>query len=398
MDIFLSIVTIPLLLNAIGVLYKLATAAKGPDKCGCECNQEIPAVTAPKMKAAKFLPGNRLMAPSSLVPITSFVPPGRSTLDSSYLKDSLTRIGTDLAFDISQQCPPDSGLLTAWERQLPLHTSCPAAFIIGARKAGTTSLYQYLSHHPDFEGIHLEDGPSAGETFHFSARYTTETWDKYMSKFPKQDLMTGDASVGNLVNCNVPKRILESCGNFSKVILLLRNPIERYLSNFRMRTRLGTRDFSNNTALSTVIKWEVNQFVGALLQKGYAVLQDGAKQWTKLRCLYGPSRNMLFEGLYYVHLMNWLCNYPAENIIIANSKEFSSNSTKILKQIYQFLGLKALSQEERKLITSFIFNKGSKTNLSHHQLQPTDRKKLEQLYDSYNKALFELLRWENVKW
>ena len=66
----------------------------------------------------------------------------------------------------------------------PLHDSCPHVFIVGAHKGGTTSLYQYLSKHPDFGGILLDKGPSAGETFYFQSRYEKCPWEYYASQFP----------------------------------------------------------------------------------------------------------------------------------------------------------------------------------------------------------------------
>ena len=109
-------------------------------------------------------------------------------------------------------------------------------FIIGARKGGSTSLYQYLAKHPDFGGVRLNKGPSAGETFYFEARYDHVSWETYISEFPVNKT-TGESSVGNLVNCMVPERLYTSCGRTAKVIVLLRNPIERFKSNFRMRVR-----------------------------------------------------------------------------------------------------------------------------------------------------------------
>jgi [heparan sulfate]-glucosamine 3-sulfotransferase 2 len=291
-------------------------------------------------------------------------------------------------------------MLTNWSTTIPLHESCPAAFIIGARKGGTTSLYQYLSHHPDFEGIHLEDGPTAGETFHFSARYFTENWRLYKSRFPKLPLMTGDASVGNLVNCKVPGRIFESCGNFSKILILLRNPVNRYLSNFHMRTRLNTRQFSSNTGLTTIINLEMSSFYKSLINSGITigVNERDTGHWSRYLCMFGPSINMLYEGLYYVHLMNWLCNYPSENILIMNSEEFYTNTTSILHQVYQFLGLSPLSEERMQLIASFVFNKGTSVMSSHQMLQETDHKKLRHFYNSFNNALTKLLQWDGITW
>ena len=318
-------------------------------------------------------------------------------LDADYRSDTLTRLGTDLSFS----CPHNSLMRKAESRSsIPFHDNCPAVFIVGARKAGTSSLYQYLSNHPDFQGTRLDTGPRAGETFYFSARYEHKSWEDYLKHFPSGGVMTGDSSVGNLVHCLVPARIFESCGKQAKIIILLRNPIKRFVSNFVMRARLSTRNIRNTTAFTTVVKTELDEFFSAVFQRN--LIPDIAQlphKWTDIRCLFHPSTNMVFEGLYYMHVLNWLCNFPAENILIINSEEFYRNTSVILKQVFQFSGLKPLPQETLTWITSTVYNKGKYYNIPSYQ-RPTlmDRKKLNSVYEPFNRALFELLDWKTVNW
>ena len=338
----------------------------------------------------------------SFTPIKYFLPSGPSRLLPLSSRETLTRIGNELQFDHSL-CPPDSVMASDQWSSTPAHSSCPAVFVAGARKAGSTSLQHYLSNHPDFEGAHSDDAATSGETFHFSARYLTEQWDTYMSFFPKQYIMTGDASVGNFVNCKVPKRIFESCGNFSKVVIMLRDPINRYVSNFQMRVRRGTRHFNNMTSLSTTVQIDIKHYIDTLLSHGIDIStafgKNGPKQWHKLKCLFGPSINMAFEGLYYVHVLNWLCNYPSENILILNSDEFFEDSSKILKEVYQFLGLDPLSDSQRDVITSFIYNKGPESATGSSIMKGPDRKKLSKVYNFFNDNILRLLNWnKKVAW
>lgn len=381
-----------LLLRAISVhvIHRTVRQPDPPCMCPCETEQRGRSPTGPPARTTS----TALIQTDKVY----FVGPRQSTLSPDHVRTSLTRLGNELEFD-AEICPAASVVRTTWETRRPKHASCPAVFIVGARKAGTTSLYQYLSHHPDFEGIHLEEGPQAGETFYFSSRYYKESWRHYRSRFPKDEpKLTGDASVGNLVNCEVPRRIFESCGNNTKIVMLFRDPIKRYLSNFLMRTRRRTRNFSNNTALTTTIKVEVEHYYSILIAGGLD-LQTLPHHWTKLVCKFGPSESLLFEGLYYVHLQNWLCNYPFHaNILLLNSEEFYANTSAILAQVYQFLGLSTLPQQQRDVITSFIFNKGREAVLPHHQLQPEDRKKLKSIYAPFNNALMHQLKWHNIDW
>ena len=76
---------------------------------------------------------------------------------------------------------------------------------------------------------------------------------------------------------------------------------------------------------------------------------------------------IIYEGLYYVHLMNWLCNFPSENIMIINSEEFYRNASTVLDLVFQFLNLKRLDADTYKWITLTTYNKGKYSNISASQ-------------------------------
>ena len=315
--------------------------------------------------------------------------------------ESLSRLGSQLTLDYPQKCPKGSLMLdTSWRNFIPEHLDCPTLFLVGARKAGTTSLYTYLSRHPKFEGIHLDRGPMAGETFYFSAHYNDKNWgwSRYMKLFdPVQSYMTGDSSVGNLVNCDVPERIWQSCGKQAKIVILLRDPLTRFLSNFLMRTHKGIRYYNNNTKASTIVEVELQSFISAALRK-HVDFTNIERYWGQFRCLFNPSRNLVFEGLYYIHVMNWLCNFPPENILILNSEEFFKKTSVILEQVIRFLGLAQLDRDTIEFITSAVYNKGSGPKHSHHHFSDLDRKKLMAIYKHSNRALLSLLGWGGAEW
>lgn len=317
-------------------------------------------------------------------------------LDPSYRTETITRLGSDLSLDVASNCPENSLRMRNHTNFTPLHLDCPTLFLVGARKGGTSSLYHYLSKHPDFEGTRLDQGPKVGETFYFSSHYETVSWEKYLRLFPSGRVMAGDASVGNLVQCEVPKRLFESCGKQAKVVMMFRNPVDRFVSNFLMRARLNVMRIQNTTSISTVLKVQLDTFFHKAFERHIDVT-NLAKEWSKLRCLFDPAMNMVFEGVYYVHLLNWLCNFPPENILIINSEEFFLKPTVILDQVYQFLGLKRLGSETYKWITSVIYNKGKKDVPVQQRLTEMDRKKLLGTYKQFNTALIELLDWKVVQ-
>ena len=151
---------------------------------------------------------------------------GSDSTTESIHASTLTRLGSDLSIDLSS-CPSGSIMLQPdWRKRKPLHNDCPTLFIVGVRKGGTTSLYHYMDEHPDFKCLRMSNGPMDGETFYFSKEYAfVGSWKNYVAKFPK-GIMSGESSVDNIVYCNAPKQLFESCGMQAKVVLLLRHPIQ----------------------------------------------------------------------------------------------------------------------------------------------------------------------------
>ena len=303
-------------------------------------------------------------------------------------KTILTRLGSSLAFDTTS-CPKDSMLLTSKLRNSkPQHNDCPTLFIVGARKGGTTSLYNYISKHPDFEGIFLNKRPGIGETFYFaSSRYLKWSWEEYVELFPSREVMSGDASVGNLVQCQVPERIFTACGKQAKVVMLLRDPVVRFVSNVLFRHAKLSE--TTNKELEQI--YSKKRFQSLMTDMDEALV---AKNWSSLLCLFSQSANIVYEGLYYVHLLNWLCNFPPENILIVNSEEFFSEPSDILDQVIQFLRLKTLDWSEYDMITNQVYNKGKYEHKSEAEsLTSDDKEKLLNVYGPFNEALLRLLDW-----
>ena len=108
---------------------------------------------------------------------------------------------------------------------------------------------------------------------------------------------------------------------------------------------------------------------------------------------------MIYEGLYYIFVMNWLCNYPSQNVMIINSEEMFHHTPSVMKQVFDFLGLKSMDDEGLSSITSYISNKTLRNLPSNsRQLSGKDKKRLLDVYEPFNRQLLELLSWEDVPW
>ena len=117
-------------------------------------------------------------------------------------------------------------------------------FIVGAPKAGTTSLYHYLKEHPEIEMSsqkepdYFSDIPLQEQGMYYG-KNRINTLDKYESLFAqKEGVIYGEGSVSYLFYENVAEDIKKYNPN-AKIIIMLRNPIDRAFSHYLMDYRLG---------------------------------------------------------------------------------------------------------------------------------------------------------------
>ena len=318
-------------------------------------------------------------------------------LDPLY-RNTMAKLGSDLEFDTTSQCPEGSYMRNRTQHSPPQHTDCPTLFLVGVRKGGTTSLYNYVSKHPDFHGVKLGvgDKEGSGELHYFNKR-KLGSWNSYRSKFAAagNKSMTGEASVTYLPIGPVPKRLYTACGKQAKVVMLLRDPVKRMESDFLFNVRISGSESWKKRHISTTVKSGISTYVSKKNRKN---LQGTPQEWSRLVGLLDPYWNMIFDGIYYIHLLNWLCNFPAENILILNSEEFYEHPGKILDIVFQFLGLTRLDPGTYESITSTVYNKGKYEVPAYQRLNHTDIESMMEVFKPFNKALLELLQWDNHKW
>ena len=316
-----------------------------------------------------------------------------SVPDSRLEKNTLTLRGDEIQFD-HFYCK------SVAVSQSEQHEGCPSLFIIGTRKGGTTSLINYLSKHPDFRAANPGGGLRSGETFFFNRindTSNTSTWRKYLSKFPNDAYasLSGESTVSYSTNCLVPNRIQRACGSKAKIVYLLRNPYRRFESHYLMRAGTSKKAKSD---INAMFEAEWKKLLAALGNRyNFNQQIDHMSQTLELNCaVSGIIPNLLYEGLYSVFLANWLCVWPAENILIINSEEFFKAPGKIVNQVLLFLGLDKLSDETLSAVTSTVYNKGIQSkNIS---MNSRNRMLIQNLYEPFNKNLLDLLQWSSVDW
>jgi len=111
----------------------------------------------------------------------------------------------------------------------------PNFFIVGAAKAGTTSLYEYLK---DIPGIYMSP---VKEPNYFSVNILDDNHElkpirkkeQYLMLFNNDAKILGEASAYYLSDPEAPKLIHKVSPN-AKILISLRDPVEREFSHFLM--------------------------------------------------------------------------------------------------------------------------------------------------------------------
>lgn len=118
-------------------------------------------------------------------------------------------------------------------------------FIVGAPKCGTTSLHRYLDEHDQiFMSRPKETNFFSGKALEMDGLYygeknitSKESYERVFSGAGSSQLK-GEASVSYLFYSDVPGEIFKH-NSLAKIIIVLRDPVERAHSHFLMDQRLG---------------------------------------------------------------------------------------------------------------------------------------------------------------
>lgn len=222
----------------------------------------------------------------------------------------------------------------------------PDFFIVGAAKAGTTSLYNYLKLHPEVyfspikephyfsTDIKLEEMRSdfkkkvfidIGEYINnnlgsprHGAFVRDETHYQQLFSLVKNEKRIGESSVSYLYS-QVAATKIKAFNPEAKIVIILRNPVERAFSHYLMDLRIG---------------YETRNFIEAV----NADIQKDKKGW-------GQSHLYVELGLYYEQVKRYLEVYSPGNIKIILHDDFKKFPKKVLSDVYSFLGVSDKSEE-----------------------------------------------------
>ena len=203
----------------------------------------------------------------------------------------------------------------------------PNFLIVGVPKSGSSSLYYYLSQHPEIYTSPIKEPDffafEEGENVKFDGPGDQQYYDKnlvnnlaaYKALFDgvSNQKAIGEASIIYLYSPKAPDRIKQLIPNV-KLIVILRNPIDRALSSFAHLRREGREPLAD---FSAALKEEENRIEA------------------KWEHLWHYTR----VGFYYTQLKRYFTTFPADQIAVYLFDEFKAQPLEITQKIFQFLNV-----------------------------------------------------------
>lgn len=223
--------------------------------------------------------------------------------------------------------------LSRRERQMP------AFLIIGAMKAGTTSLFRYLCGHPQI------NSPIVKEIDYFNFNWSRSTnW--YAAHFSaatdlNPGMITGEASAGYLVHPRAASRAQE-CIPDARIIVLLRDPVTRSLSQYFHQRRIGLEERPIDEALFSPVAHTTFDLPADQELAWHSALNSGARPSASAARLLAscPMHHAYVTGSRYAdHLPAWLDQYGRDRVLILRSEDLFREPQRQFSKTLEFLNL-----------------------------------------------------------
>ena len=208
--------------------------------------------------------------------------------------------------------------------------------IVGVQKGGTNALYRFLREHPEIgmssrKEVHLFDAPE------YSGAWTPKQIDERYRPFFEHCPDAGLRGEATPIYLYVPEiaRELARYNPELKLIVLLRDPVERAISHYYMERGRN---------------WEHRSLWWALLCEPFRLRRGKDPRAHRSAMRVGSYRT---RGLYSLQLRNLFRFFDRKRVLIVHNRDLRERHDATLRRIFTFLGV---SEDMR--IASQVHNQG----------------------------------------
>lgn len=218
----------------------------------------------------------------------------------------------------------------------------PDYLIIGTKRGGSTSLARWVLQHPDVQSLFPARETRKG-TYYFDVNFARgHRW--YRSHFPTRaelaakskragrQQLVGEAVPYYLFHPHAPVRARATVAN-AKVIVLLRDPVQRAFGHWGERTRNGVEWLPFDDAITA----EAERLEG---EEQRIIDEPGYVSFAHQHFSY------VDQGRYERGLARWMKHWPSSQLLILRSEDMYADPARVYDQVTEFLGLAPYSPEE----------------------------------------------------
>ncbi|WP_456439180.1 sulfotransferase domain-containing protein [Psychroserpens sp.] len=204
----------------------------------------------------------------------------------------------------------------------------PDFFVVGAAKSGTTALWTYFQQHPQ---IFVTSNMSHKELGYYTNEYGVSNKEQYLKYFKdaKPNQLIGEVCHAYLSSKVSSEWIKTEVPN-AKIIILLRNPIDRAISLYNWMIMEG---YENLNSFEKAIKREEK-------------IADGSFDCSKLTHKFQQNYNYFSSGLYYEQVKRYYDEFGKENVLIIEFLDFKTRYKEELQKIFDFLKVETFPIQE----------------------------------------------------
>jgi hypothetical protein len=238
--------------------------------------------------------------------------------------------------------------------------------VIGAQRAGTTTLHELICSHP-------QAARSAGKEIHFFDLYFEKGPDWYRAHFPRTERLrragriTGETSPYYLFHPAAPARAAGLVPR-AKILAILRNPVDRTYSHYWHTLRGGAEPLRFEEALEAEPDRLAGEERRLLAETGFI---SRAHQ----------HHSYLARSIYAEQLRHWLEMFPRERVLVLEARVFFADQDAGTRRLFEFFGLAPHGARPAR----------RRNEASYPPMAPGTRRRLLEFFAPHNARLFELL-------
>ena len=205
--------------------------------------------------------------------------------------------------------------------------------MIGTQRGGTTTLYHYLTQHPQFLGAVADK-----EVHHFDL-HAGAGLDAYRGAFPRSGtvrrarrraggpVVVGEATPYYLFHPAVPERVATALPDV-RLIAILRDPVERAWSHYRHEVDLGYETLSFEDALAC----EDERLAGE---------QERLLADPEAVSFAHQHHSYVARGRYIEQIERWWGAFPRDRLLVVRSEDLHGDPDATFDAITAHLGIRS---------------------------------------------------------